>query len=97
MRRIAFVFMLLALAVFEPEPVDQKPVFEKPAEEWKIHDKTVAFYRDCKLPDGRKVELKSKTPLTDQQWQKKADDYYKAVIEEETKLEICPFCGQEMP
>ena len=83
---------LAAQPVIEPiEPIEVKPVLIYDAKQW---DLTKAWYQKVTMPDGSRLELKSKIPLTKLQWQKIADDVQKS-IEAEPKPEICPTCGQE--
>jgi hypothetical protein len=94
MRRwiVVFSIAVLCAAEFEPEPIDEKPVVGV-AEKW---DLTGRYYNKVTMPDGSKVELKSKTSLTKAQWQKLAEDYQKA-IEAIPEPEVCPTCGQLKP
>ena len=76
-----------------PEPIAIQITDMQPVEQW---DLTKAYYRHVKLPDGSKVELKSKIVLTDKQWLQKADEIYKGKLEFEKMPETCPFCGRPM-
>ena len=86
-RTILVLVLLLGIVV----PVKEKPVLVSDAKQWEL---TGAYYQKVTMPDGSRQELKSRTPLTKIQWQKMADDIYKA-IKNEPMPEICPTCGQD--
>ncbi len=80
---------VISTARLEPEPVEIKPVLVRDAKQWEL---TKAYYQRVALPDGSRLELKSKTPLTKEQWQALADRQWKA-RQEEPEPEMCPHCG----
>lgn len=92
---IAIVLLMLAMSlagpVLDPEPIEAelKPVLVSSAKQW---DHTKAYYQKVNMPDGSKLELKSRVPLTKEQWQQKADNIQKD-INEQSEPEICPTCG----
>ena len=95
--QLIIVYCLLTIAVCyavfesEPEPVEVKPVLVKTAKQW---DLTKAYYRKVEMPDGSKVELKSRKPLDDKGWQELAQKQWDAVKQaEENQPTICPYCG----
>lgn len=70
-----------------PDPIGDKPVLIAPAKQWPL---TGAYYRKVKMPDGSVQELKSRTALTDTQWQAFAESIYQKPEPER----VCPTCGQ---
>lgn len=96
MRSLILIFSLFVILGFEPIP--GKPVLIDRVNHWQIMSEgkltTIAYYKKVILPDGTKVELKSKIPLTKEQWQKMADNYWKTIKrEEQNKPEPCTHCG----
>ena len=76
------------------EPVEIKISDMQPAKTWEL---TGAIYRKVLLPDGSKVELKSREALPDGEWLKLADRIWQDVKEEAQEPKICPHCGRPMP
>jgi hypothetical protein len=88
---ISAALIVLSSALGILEPIKEKPILLSDAKQW---EHTGAYYQKVIMPDGLRLELKSRTPLSKEQWQKMADDIQKA-IENEPKPEICPVCGQD--
>jgi len=82
-----------SMVVFEPkpvEPIEVKPVLVKEAKQW---DLTKAYYRKVEMPDGSKVELKSRKVLDDKGWEALATKQWDAVKAVELSLpENCMDC-----
>ena len=100
MKRITLTLMIGVFAYSlgihnpQPEPIEDKPVLVSEAKQW---DLTKVYYQKVTMPNGYKVELKSKTPLTKEQWQAKADDLWEIQQQlEADKPKVCPYCGQPL-
>ncbi len=95
MKRTILIFSILLFV--HAEPVAENPVLISDAKQWEI---TGAYYQKVALPDSSKLELKSREFLTEEQWQKLADDKWKSkqieLNQQEKTPQICPNCGQEI-
>jgi len=102
MKRIA-ILLLLAMAIFEPEPVEVKPTLVtaiKPP--WTIGKTVVGYYQKVKTPDGSIQELKSRTPLDVKGWEALAQKQWDAmqaveVSMPENCLDCHAKCGRKTP
>ena len=92
--QLIIVYCLLTIAacyaVFEPIPIEVKPVLVKTAKQW---DLTKAYYQKVEMPDGTRQELKSWKPLIDKQWLELAEKVY---VKPEPLPEVCPACGRPL-
>ena len=92
MKRIAIFVLITGVSLVAFGALEAvKPVL-KESHTWSMYGKPIAYYQRVKMSDGSTVELKSKTPLTEKQWQAKADEIQKA-IDEQPVFTICPTCG----
>lgn len=106
MKRLSLILIFLSAGIIyvngrdigdiEPVPTDSNIVQISDMKPVTQYELTKAYYRKVKLPDGSKVELKSRILLTDKQWQELAQKVYESNIKEEINPEICPHCGRSM-
>ena len=93
MKRL-LILLILAMTIFEPKPVEVKPVLTteiKPP--WTIGKTVVGYYQRVKMPDGTTQELKSKTPLDIKGWEALAQKQWEAMKAVELSLpENCMDC-----
>jgi len=101
MKKLVLLLILAGMAIFEPKPVEVKPVLVSSAKQW---DLTKAYYQKVTMPDGSRQELKSKTPLDIKGWEVLAAKQWEAakavevsMPEPENCLDCHAVCGREKP
>ena len=89
MKRL-LILLILAMTIFEPKPVEVKPVLVSSAKQW---DLTKAYYQKVTMPDGSRQELKSRTPLDVKGWEALAAKQWEAAKAVEVSMpENCMDC-----
>ena len=106
MKRIA-ILLLLAMAIFEPEPkpiepIEVAPVLKDSQVTWTIGKTVVAYYQRVKMPDGSIQELKSKMTLDIKGWEALAQKQWEAIqavelSQPENCFDCHAKCGRKTP